>query len=180
MRLHGGTIRPAQRALRGLSVRQTKRQTIWYGRRTHSEQLGWCATHLRRHNSAPGRHHTARPTRPHGRRPPPPPYFRRPNLLLAPSAFGAPRLGPSPRLVPTARAPAAQHVVAVADVALAPVVRPGTLLIAGETATLMPSLGGCRLRSTSCSTSSSTSQNLRCAKRVASQVLPRVYLECAP
>merc|ERR1712166_564333 len=55
--------------------RQTDRQ---FGRKTHSKQLGCCATHLRRHNSAPWRHHTARPTRPHGRRPPPPPYFRRP------------------------------------------------------------------------------------------------------
>eukprot|EP00964_Phaeocystis_antarctica_P143535 scaffold109097_cov66-Phaeocystis_antarctica.AAC.3 len=42
---------------------QTDRQ---FGRKTHSEQLGCCATHLRRHNSAPWQHHTARPTRPHG------------------------------------------------------------------------------------------------------------------
>eukprot|EP00964_Phaeocystis_antarctica_P071972 scaffold43963_cov60-Phaeocystis_antarctica.AAC.1 len=39
---------------------QTDRQ---FGRKTHSEQLGCCATHLRRHNSAPWQHHTARPTR---------------------------------------------------------------------------------------------------------------------
>eukprot|EP00964_Phaeocystis_antarctica_P130803 scaffold94687_cov63-Phaeocystis_antarctica.AAC.1 len=61
------------------SRRQTDRQTgRQFGRKTHSEQLGCCATHLRRHNSAPWQHHTARPIRPHRRRPPPPPYFRRP------------------------------------------------------------------------------------------------------
>ena len=37
--------------------------------------------------------------------------------------MASPRLGPSPRLVPTARAPAAQHVVAVADATRVPVVR---------------------------------------------------------
>ena len=42
------------------------------GRKTHGEQLGCCATHLRRHKRAPSRrYNTARPTRPHGRRPPP-------------------------------------------------------------------------------------------------------------
>eukprot|EP00964_Phaeocystis_antarctica_P068262 scaffold41354_cov59-Phaeocystis_antarctica.AAC.6 len=45
----------------GRTDRQTERQ---FGRKTHSEQLGCCATHLRRHNSAPWQHHTARPTRP--------------------------------------------------------------------------------------------------------------------
>eukprot|EP00964_Phaeocystis_antarctica_P161566 scaffold133444_cov75-Phaeocystis_antarctica.AAC.2 len=39
--------------------RQTDRQTDrQFGRKTHSEQLGCCATHLWRHNSAPWRHHT--------------------------------------------------------------------------------------------------------------------------
>ena len=46
--------------------RQRDKQLGW---KTHSEQLGCCATHLRRHISAPWRHHTARLTRAHGRRP---------------------------------------------------------------------------------------------------------------
>eukprot|EP00964_Phaeocystis_antarctica_P032205 scaffold18245_cov72-Phaeocystis_antarctica.AAC.2 len=64
--------------------RQTDRQ---FGRKTHSEQLGCCATHLRRHNSAPWQHHTARPTRPHRRRPPPPPYFRRPKSYTSSDSY---------------------------------------------------------------------------------------------
>ena len=43
----------------GYQQRTLTRQTVC--RKTHSEQLGCCATHLRRHNSAPWRHHTARP-----------------------------------------------------------------------------------------------------------------------
>eukprot|EP00964_Phaeocystis_antarctica_P016999 scaffold9352_cov57-Phaeocystis_antarctica.AAC.7 len=45
---------PAPRRGRGAAGRQTDRQTDrQFGRKTHSKQLGCCATHLRRHNSAP-------------------------------------------------------------------------------------------------------------------------------
>ena len=71
--LPGSPLGPAP-AL-GLQTDRDRQTDRYFGRKTHSEQLGCCATHLRRHKSAPQRrHHTARPTsptRPHGRRPPP-------------------------------------------------------------------------------------------------------------
>jgi len=85
---------------------------------------------------SPGCDPKVSPTRPHGRGPPPPPYFdalvclfvcgpiHLPSFVRAhPSTrLTRPIASLSPYLVPTAWAPAAQHVVAVADAALVPVV----------------------------------------------------------